>query len=539
MQERQGGIAGRERVQPSVVQRTKKETVAPQADLLAKICTGKPDAVVHARALNRVTSGQPSRAVSSILRLQRSYGNRYVQRVLALARQGDGDAAVTPEIESAIERSRGGGQVLDAGIRRRMESAFGVDFSSVRIHTGAEAHSLNRSVSAVAFTTGQDIFFRDGAYCPESSSGRELLAHELTHVVQQVGTSAVQGKLMVGEPNGPYEKEADSIAKTVAGALEVPGIREGLTAVSPPLQRQCAGGEYDTSSGECGECRVKRDASLQRGENPPYSNEPHRMPSQLSSSHIQRRVVCPPGISGEDGTGCYEVSNDTPAGPGQTPAPAPADQTLADQTAEDSEHVSLPPITFEREPSYFSLEGGCDGLHLHGKADATFSSNGSVQNQVATAGKGCGCEKGVQCLHVTGTLVTNYSVSVTITMPPVPSGLTDCEQAHVRAFLQNVLRPHEEDHRARFMTYNGQTKNPVDVTGCGSDDIAQKVQAIGDAEDAARQSAANARSGAIDPFVRNIDCSDCEKGSAAPHAGQGTGPDAGASSGAKTPGAGG
>src|SRR5262249_28609417 len=85
-----------------------------------------------------------------LLQLQRRYGNHYAQRMLALARQGEGEGEVTADVESAIERARGGGQGLDRGTRLQMESAFGVDFSGVRIHTGAESHSLNRAVNAIA-----------------------------------------------------------------------------------------------------------------------------------------------------------------------------------------------------------------------------------------------------------------------------------------------------------------------------------------------------------------------------------------------------
>jgi hypothetical protein len=67
------------------------------------------------------------------------------------------------------------------------------DFGNVNIHTGGDANHVNEAVQARAFTTGSDIFFRDGEYNPESSSGRELLAHELTHVVQQ-GASQAQRK---------------------------------------------------------------------------------------------------------------------------------------------------------------------------------------------------------------------------------------------------------------------------------------------------------------------------------------------------------
>ena len=70
-----------------------------------------------------------------------------------------------------------------------MEQAFNADFSGVKVHTGAESDTLNRSLSARAFTSGHDVFFRQGEYNPDSTAGQELLAHELTHVVQQRGTA--------------------------------------------------------------------------------------------------------------------------------------------------------------------------------------------------------------------------------------------------------------------------------------------------------------------------------------------------------------
>lgn len=66
-----------------------------------------------------------------------------------------------------------------------MEGAFGADFSAVRIHQGASSDRLNSELNARAFTTGPDVFLRSGEYRPASTSGSELLAHELTHVVQQ------------------------------------------------------------------------------------------------------------------------------------------------------------------------------------------------------------------------------------------------------------------------------------------------------------------------------------------------------------------
>ena len=105
-----------------------------------------------------------------------------------LQRQGSGAVAASDDLESAIQQSRGGGQTLADSIREPMEQAFGgVDFSGVKVHTDGRSDQLNRSIQAKAFTTGQDIYFRQGAYEAGSRGGKELIAHELTHVVQQQG----------------------------------------------------------------------------------------------------------------------------------------------------------------------------------------------------------------------------------------------------------------------------------------------------------------------------------------------------------------
>jgi Domain of unknown function (DUF4157) len=176
-------------------------------------------------------------ATASLLQLQRQQGNQYVQRLLQIARSSEGAADVMPDVERAIESSRGGGQSLDSGIQAQMGSALNADFSGVRVHTDAGADGLNESLSARAFTTGNDIYFRQGEYNPGSSSGRELLAHELTHVVQQnpdkiqtksddegsqggctCGASPAAGpqmKFTVSQPGDQYEQEADRIANAV------------------------------------------------------------------------------------------------------------------------------------------------------------------------------------------------------------------------------------------------------------------------------------------------------------------------------------
>jgi hypothetical protein len=112
----------------------------------------------------------------------------------AVQRQSDGaQATVDSGVEQAIERVRGRGQALPDNLRARMERSFGADFSAVRVHNDAAADNLNCSLQARAFTTGPDLFFKRGEYDPSSRAGQELIAHELTHVVQQTNAHHAAG----------------------------------------------------------------------------------------------------------------------------------------------------------------------------------------------------------------------------------------------------------------------------------------------------------------------------------------------------------
>lgn len=91
----------------------------------------------------------------------------------------------SPDLDSRLQASKGQGQPLDDKTRGQMEGSFGTDFSGVKIHTGGEATRLSNELNAQAFTHGRDIYFNEGSYNPETSAGRHLLAHELTHTVQQ------------------------------------------------------------------------------------------------------------------------------------------------------------------------------------------------------------------------------------------------------------------------------------------------------------------------------------------------------------------
>ncbi|MEI1378397.1 DUF4157 domain-containing protein [Nostoc sp. UHCC 0926] len=110
-------------------------------------------------------------------------------------RRAEASMAAAPDLEASINQARGGGQAMAKNIRHPMEVAFGTDFSGVKVHTDGQSDQLNRSIQARAFTTGQDVFFRQGEYNPGSRGGQELLAHELTHVVQQNGGAVQRSQL--------------------------------------------------------------------------------------------------------------------------------------------------------------------------------------------------------------------------------------------------------------------------------------------------------------------------------------------------------
>jgi len=102
--------------------------------------------------------------------------------------KAENGGAVSPAVAEGISATQGGGSAMNSSTKSFMESRFGNDFSDVRIHTGDYAVQMSKDLNAQAFTVGSDVYFNSGKYAPEQSDGKHLLAHELTHVVQQSGS---------------------------------------------------------------------------------------------------------------------------------------------------------------------------------------------------------------------------------------------------------------------------------------------------------------------------------------------------------------
>ncbi len=206
-----------------------KKTTQPSAQTTPPRPKKKPArqaAGTGSDTLQRAAAKPASLSAADILALQHTHGNRAVQRLLDESHParrkttvGLEGGEVSPELQSRIEQAQGSGRPLDPQVGAQIGQSLGADFSGVRVHTDSQADTLNRSLSAKAFTLGNDIFFSQGAYNPGASSRQGLLAHELTHVAQQGGGQAnnkAQTKLQVGPAHDRFEQEADRVARGVS-----------------------------------------------------------------------------------------------------------------------------------------------------------------------------------------------------------------------------------------------------------------------------------------------------------------------------------
>jgi outer membrane protein OmpA-like peptidoglycan-associated protein len=161
--------------------------------------------------------------IGALHSLQRAIGNRATSRLVQLSRAGRSGAPdrSSSALADGVTRGRGAGRQLDPQTRARMEAGFGVPFGDVRVHTDAHAAQKARALGALAYTVGRDVFFGIGRYQPAQQDGRRLLAHELTHVLQQASRS---GSISPGmsSRSDPAEHQAEQVAaRLAAGASHV------------------------------------------------------------------------------------------------------------------------------------------------------------------------------------------------------------------------------------------------------------------------------------------------------------------------------
>ena len=169
---------------------------------------------------------------SAVMHLQKTAGNATVSAAL--------EEQETSPVKDVV--GSGGGSPLDRDTRGFMESRLGADFSDVRVHTDPKAHESARSVQAYAYTVGSDVVFQSGKYEPESDSGKRMLAHELTHVVQQrtgpVAGTPAPGGIQISHPSDRFEQAAESSADNVMSSPIAAAPAAAVAPAPASVQRQ-------------------------------------------------------------------------------------------------------------------------------------------------------------------------------------------------------------------------------------------------------------------------------------------------------------
>jgi hypothetical protein len=184
---------------------------------------------------------------------------------------------VAPTLSNSIESSSGKGNSLPTKTLTEMNSSFGTDFSGVHIHNDSGSASMNKELNAQAFTHGNDIYFNAGKYNPESTTGRQLLAHELTHVIQQGrAPSVISRKISVENPdnNIPNPGGAGLVQTNVVTVLDY------MSKLCPDTGMMTNGGSIDlVDTGFCFPSVKQKDGTF-------------KSPSALSAHPVSCECIC-------------------------------------------------------------------------------------------------------------------------------------------------------------------------------------------------------------------------------------------------------
>lgn len=183
------------------------------------------------------------------------------EEMLQLKTNNGGDIA-THDITQNLNSTRGNGQGLPPGTNDFMSHAFGSDFTDVKIHTGTKAVQMNRQLGARAFTYGNDIYFNAGEYNPESTAGKRLLAHELTHVHQQRNGTEKSGAKTSGLVNTLSAKE-ETIQRDGGTTAAVAALAYQIT--SEVLSSAGGGSDIDLTVDEMTGMYYSRSATARQG----------------------------------------------------------------------------------------------------------------------------------------------------------------------------------------------------------------------------------------------------------------------------------
>ena len=218
------------------IQPAEDESLQPQAER-ERVATTEQDAVAPApdpASVQRQAEGEANAPESepNVPTLQTETAES--EPPVSAKRAGTNGAGPPPGFAAALDRTQGEGRPMPPETQGFFESRFHANFDSVRLHTGANASHLNRAIHAKAFTRGDQIYFADGTFDPTSPPGQSLLAHELTHVVQQ-GHADPALAAPSGQAPAPPERTTAPVARSVP-ASDAPEPGTPAPEASPTAQ---------------------------------------------------------------------------------------------------------------------------------------------------------------------------------------------------------------------------------------------------------------------------------------------------------------
>jgi len=238
-----------------------------------------------------------------------------------------GNRTAPTGMQGRLEANCEGGQPLPDSTRTFMENRFGADFSGVRVHTGPDATQMNSKLHAQAFTRRWNIYFNEGKFNPETSDGRRLLAHELTHVIQQgsagtrsteetTGTTASQTATTESTQAEETEREGSPVSRTRASQVETTETSSVQTSPPTPVSSEGEG--------------VAEQEEMHLSEDEERETPGHRSKQKEGPTDAKRETV-PSTEAGPAGTGAGRAQ------PGNTPSGKSPEEQIASGQASSEE----------------------------------------------------------------------------------------------------------------------------------------------------------------------------------------------------------
>ncbi len=404
---------------------------------------------------------------------------------------GDATSNDTSRLENKLNSSKGRGTSLSGNTKKEMESGFRTDFSTIKIHTDSNAVQMNKQLGSQAFANGNNVYFNEGKYNPNSQSGKHLLAHELTHTVQQGASQpAVQAKMM------PAENKPNPVAQPV---VESKSVQKPETETKPTTEAKPENNIVKTPPANNKNENAGTGATTPNKTNPPVTvenakpKEGQAIPAQDVNVAVQQGEAASLPVEAQPVEGAKENANPDAnkvpteaitsvdgAKPEEKPAtdekgaaskPNKADNKDKDVKAVD-ESAALAPKSPQEDPNFQKLAGRvgatAKGQKAHEKAEVSASSAQSAA--LSTDNERQSKAQAGQVDEMDGAPASEFSA--------------EAFKAQLMARINSMQLPANQDEASDFKENN----NIDEVSNAATQDVKkEKTAAVGPIEETANK----------------------------------------------------